>query len=287
MGGQISIELTQERETTLITLYGKAEESRLRDSLLQDHYAAAAIERIDYDFRKLRVTRDGMVSLAFRAKSLDDWTRDFLSRHSFATVLHLGCGLDSRIWRVNPSNQVAWFEVDFPEVIALRGQIFPERPGCESIAASLLDANWVRSVPTDRPTFVIAEGVLPYLPASAVAPLLQSITSHFAQGEIVFDAYSRWGVRMLNYLPAIRATGAQLRWGLDDPLTLEKEVPGLRLLTERPTLGQEQLGRYSWPLRWLTRATCLVPSLQGAGRLLRYRLGDGDRRAEAANYSTK
>jgi hypothetical protein len=38
-----------------------------------------------------------------RAKHLDDWTREFLAAHRRATVLHLGCGLDSRVFRVSAS----------------------------------------------------------------------------------------------------------------------------------------------------------------------------------------
>ncbi|PQO46894.1 class I SAM-dependent methyltransferase [Blastopirellula marina] len=265
------IELTQERETLLITLYGKAEESRLSDSLLQDHFAAGVMERLDYDFPKLRVTRDGMISVAIRSKTLDDWTRDFLDRHPQATVLHLGCGLDSRILRVNPSCEVAWFEVDFPDVIALRQRVIEERPGCRSIGASILDADWLASTPRDRPTLVVAEGVLPYLPAAAVPELFRQITAHFEQGEIAFDAYSGLGVRTLNWLPSIQATGARLRWGLGDPRSLESEVPRLQFVAEETRLDPRQMTRISWPMRTLASLIQLAPPLRRFGRLLRYR----------------
>jgi hypothetical protein len=84
------VTLTREKETLLITLYARAEESRLPGSLLHDHFAAEAVRRIDYDFAKLKVPRDTMISVAMRAKILDDWTRDFIARNPSATVLHLG-----------------------------------------------------------------------------------------------------------------------------------------------------------------------------------------------------
>lgn len=265
------IDLTKERETLLITLYGKAEESRLSDSLLHDHFAASAMERLDYDFPKLRVTRDGMISLAMRSKVLDDWTRDFLKRYPRATVLHLGCGLDSRVWRVNPASEVAWFEVDFPDVIALRQRIYGDRPGCSVIGASILDSHWLQSIPSDRPALIVAEGVLPYLPNAAPPQLFQQITAHFEQGEIAFDAYSRFGVQVLNLLPSIQVTGAKLRWGLGDPRLLETQVPRLKFVTEQTRLDPVQLTRISWPLRTLAKVMHLAPPLRRFGRLLRYR----------------
>lgn len=270
------IELTRERETLLITLYGKAEESRLSDSLLQDHFAAGVMERLDYDFPKLRVTRDGMISVAIRSKTLDDWTRDFLQRYPQATVLHLGCGLDSRILRVNPSSDVAWFEVDFPDVIALRERVIAKRPGCRSIGASILDVDWLATTPRDRPTLVVAEGVLPYLPASAVPELFRQITAHCEQGEIAFDAYSSLGVRTLNWLPSIQATGARLRWGLGDPRSLELEVPRLTFVAEETRLDPDQMTRISWPMRTLANLIHLAPPLRRFGRLLRYRFDSRD-----------
>ncbi len=109
------IALTGAKETLLITLAAKAGESRLPDSLLHDHFAAEAMARIDYDFARLNIDRDTMVGLALRAHVLDGWARGFLARHPAATVLHLGCGLDSRVFRLDPGPEVRWFDVYFPD----------------------------------------------------------------------------------------------------------------------------------------------------------------------------
>ncbi|MCG7325037.1 hypothetical protein [Achromobacter sp. ACRQX] len=47
------IDLTREKATLLITLYAKARESQLPNSVLQDHHAADAVAHIDYDFSRL------------------------------------------------------------------------------------------------------------------------------------------------------------------------------------------------------------------------------------------
>ena len=123
------ITLTQEKETLLITLFAKAGDSHLPGSLLSDRFAAEAIRRIDYDFAKLKVTRDMMVGLAMRARMLDEWVRAFIAANPGASVLHLGCGLDTRVFRIAPPPSIRWFDVDFPEVIALRRRLYPERDG--------------------------------------------------------------------------------------------------------------------------------------------------------------
>ena len=43
-----------------------------------------------------------------------------LADHPDATVLHVGCGMDSRVFRVDPPATVQWFDVDYPDVIELR-----------------------------------------------------------------------------------------------------------------------------------------------------------------------
>ncbi|RVO72342.1 CYTH domain-containing protein [Sinorhizobium meliloti] len=41
-----------------------------------------------------------------------------IERYPEATVLNLGCGLDSRIFRIDPGPGVRWFELDFPDAFA-------------------------------------------------------------------------------------------------------------------------------------------------------------------------
>ena len=159
-----TVALTREKETLLITLWAKAGESLLPDSLLKDRFAAEAAARIDYDFARLKVDRDLMVGLAMRAHTLDGWTRDFLAGHADALVLHLGCGLDSRVFRVDPAGGIDWYDVDYPEVIALRRKLYPGRDSYHLIGSSVTEQGWLEALPQDRPAMIVAEGLLPYLP---------------------------------------------------------------------------------------------------------------------------
>lgn len=51
--------------------------------------------------------------MSMRARTFDDWVRKMLAICQNATVLHIGCGLDSRILRVGASG-VLWYDLDFP-----------------------------------------------------------------------------------------------------------------------------------------------------------------------------
>jgi len=268
-----TVTLTGAKETLLITLYGKAEESRFPDSLLNDHFAADAVRRLDYDFARLSVRHDDMVALAMRAKLFDRVTREFIAGHSDATVLHLGCGLDSRVFRIDPPASVRWFDVDYPEVIALRRRVYPQREGYVMIGSSVTEPQWIAEVPPDRLTLIVAEGLLPYLGQDEVPRLFERLTAHLRSGEIVFDGYSRLGLWLIRRNRLVRATGASLHWSIEDPRELERQVPRLKFVGEYFTYDSAYLGRFSWPGRVAIQIFRAIPTLRKVGRLLRYRFG--------------
>ncbi|HBP2784843.1 TPA: class I SAM-dependent methyltransferase, partial [Pseudomonas aeruginosa] len=96
------ITLTGEKQTLLITLYAKALDSRLDDSILHDRFAEAAVRQIDFDFSRVALGKGNERALAMRSHYFDQACREFLGRHPEGQVLNLGCGLDSRIYRVDP-----------------------------------------------------------------------------------------------------------------------------------------------------------------------------------------
>jgi O-methyltransferase involved in polyketide biosynthesis len=138
----------------LITLYARAMVSRSRNPILADSWAEEAVSRIDYDFESLHVGGLRACLVAIRAKQLDLWTTRFLMDRPDATVLHLGCGLDSRVFRVDPPEGVRWFDVDYPEVIDMRRRLYPQRAGCRMVPASLEQLDWLEVVPGGGSTFV-------------------------------------------------------------------------------------------------------------------------------------
>ncbi|RCG33172.1 class I SAM-dependent methyltransferase [Sphaerisporangium album] len=223
------VDLTGDKETLLATLYGRAAHSRSADPVLRDPLAEQAVDRLDYDFGKLRMRSVDALSVAIRVKTIDRLTAAHLAETPDATVIHLACGLDTRVYRLDPPPTVRWFDIDFPDVIELREHLFPPRPGYTMIGLPATDPAWLDRVPADAPVLVVAEGLTMYLTASEVHDLLSGITARFPSGEIMFDALSRLAVKLGCLEPAIRATGATLRWGIDDPAELAASVPRLRL----------------------------------------------------------
>ncbi len=115
---QVKVVLPDAMETSLIMLYGLAMDARANPSILGDSIAAHACDRVDYDFTRLRSPlvspKDMSVKVAARAAFFDAWTNDFLAAHDEATVLHLGAGLDSRVWRIAPGPACGGTTSTFP-----------------------------------------------------------------------------------------------------------------------------------------------------------------------------
>jgi O-methyltransferase involved in polyketide biosynthesis len=264
--------LTGAPETMLATLYGRALDSRSPRSILRDVAAAEAVSRIDYDFRRTGMNASSAAGVAMRAKQLDDWTADFLDRTPSATVLHLACGLDTRVFRLSPSGGVRWVDVDLPEVVALRSRLLPVPEGdYRLVGASVTEDAWLDAVPVDRPVVAVFEGLSMYLRESEVRGLVERIVGRFPGGELLFDVYGTFGIRIQKLVPAVRNSGATLHWGLDDPAVVTRWLPGVTCVEavrslELPAIADMPAsGRI--PLRIMAR----LPRVKDVGRILRYR----------------
>jgi O-methyltransferase len=270
------VTLTGTQETMLLTLYGKALDSRRPDSILQDHGADEVVQRIDYDFGRLKLTARDLKAAAVRSKSYDLAVRDVLDRSPHCTVLHLGCGLDTRAQRLDPPATVRWYDVDLPDVIELRRRLHPPREGVRMLARSATDPHLLDDVPADEPVLVVAEGLTPYLRAADGVAMLRRITQHFPGGELLLDGYSRLGVRLLRRYPPVRATGAVVEWSIGDPRELERAVPGLEFVDEWWFAEVPEIERHYARLELrLVRLLFRIPAVRRLGRGLRYRFGAG------------
>ncbi|MEU9885984.1 class I SAM-dependent methyltransferase [Sphaerisporangium sp. NPDC051011] len=265
------VDLTGDKATLLATLYGRAVHSRSADPVLRDPLAEQAVERIDYDFRKLRMRPIDALSVAIRVRTIDRLVAAHLAETPDATVIHLACGLDTRVYRLDPAPTVRWFDVDFPDVIELRAHLFPPRPGYTMIGLPATDPAWLDRVPADGPVLVVAEGLTMYLTASEVYDLLRGVTARFPSGEIMFDALSRLAVKLGRLEPAIRATGATLRWGIDDPGDLTADVPRLRLVDQTFYSDVPEVSRLPAGYRAALAVMNRIYFLHRIGGIVRYR----------------
>jgi O-methyltransferase involved in polyketide biosynthesis len=275
---QEKIQFTKEKETMLMTLSGKAMQNQWKNPILHDPWAEEAMRHIDYDMSKTltgvsgwSMWKDiGPTIIATRAATFDQLTKQYLAEYPDATVLHVGCGMDSRVFRIDPPASVQWFDVDYPDVIDLRRQLFPERGGSyHLIGAPLDDLGWLDQVPRERPGLFIAEGVLNYLSETDVKALLNAVVAHFPGGQMIFDICNTMIVKRTG--SNVGGTGATYKWGLDDPEDIKQLEPKLELVKEyRPS---EQVAFARFPAWWraIYRVQELVPTLRRMERPLVYR----------------
>jgi len=174
----------------LIPLYGKAVESRKKISVLLDHKALEIVKKIDYDFESLHFPAKTNTMMCLRAKLMDNYVKGFLKKNKGCTVLHLGCGLDSRSVRIDDP-ETDWYDLDYKEVIDIRRYFFPEADNYHLIPSSVTAPGWIERIPAGKEHYlVVAEGLFMYLKESEIINLLSSIKQRIGHYTLIFDAYS-------------------------------------------------------------------------------------------------
>jgi len=225
LGGSM-IKLTKEKESLLVPLYGKAMDYNKHNSILRDAKAAAIVKDIDYDFASLKIQDKTNVMMTIRAKLIDDYSDQFLAYNQDVMVLHLGCGLDSRVLRLD-HEAAKWYDVDFEEVIELRKLFYEENFTRRMVASSVTESQWIEAMkmPSDQ-CLVIAEGLFMYLKEDEIKTLLERLKDKLGAYTLVFDAYSKATAKRAGKHPSLKATGAVIKWGIDNPVELTTLVEG-------------------------------------------------------------
>lgn len=266
-------ELIGVQKTLSPVLRAKALDNRLRDPILGDKYAEQAMRRLDpeYDTRPFGASQMGLVAVV-RAKAHDDWARGFLADHPDAVVLHLGCGLDARVHRIDPPATVDWYDLDYPAIVELRRQFLPAREHYTLIGASVTDPTWLDRIPRDRPVLMIAEGLVPYLTEADVRRLLTSVVDSFPTGQIQFDTVAVWAWRTSKWDPTLRKYNTRFHCGFDDPAALADWHPRLEYVDEAPMNDSPVLmAKAPANIRRMYRLLNLLPGMKRSTRIVRFR----------------
>lgn len=257
----------------LATLYAKALDADAARPILGDQYAKDAVARIEYDWATTTITPRRAPSVAVRSAHFDNWARQFLAAHPQAAVMHVGCGLDARVYRLDPPAGVRWYDVDYPDVISLRRQVYPDRENYWMLPASVTDPHWLAEIPADRPALFLAEGLTMYLTADDGLALLRRVVDRFGSGELQFDAFNTFGIRTQVINSVVRRSGSTLRWGINGPDGIVGAVPGVRLLAWESVFDSATFDLVSPAVRWLGRAMAVVPTLRTMAQYHRYAFG--------------
>jgi methyltransferase (TIGR00027 family) len=175
-------EITHVSDTALMVAAVRAHETELEDAYFCDPFAArlagergvAILDAMPY----ANVARFG---LAVRTRLIDDLLLEALVSHPITTVLSVGCGLDTRPWRLELPAELRWIEIDFADVLDYKENLMSgENPRCrrERLTVDLnhpAQRSLMHEATGCDPSLMITEGVLMYLPAATVYALASEV----------------------------------------------------------------------------------------------------------------
>lgn len=266
------ITLTEEKETLLIPLFGKAKESRKKHPILVDKKAVEIVNQIDYNFKSLKIPEKTNTMMCLRAKLIDNFVKDFLSNNDENAALHLGCGLDSRYNRIK-NNNVDWYDVDFKDVIDIRRHFYKESHNYHLIASSVTEHEWLEKIPAGKKHYIIiAEGLLMYLKENEIKTLLTDIKNRIGSYTLIFDAFNTYTAKKVKNQPSIKKTGAVIHWGIDDPKELTSWGAGIQFIEEQYFTSNDEVKNLDSLTRTMYKLANLFSMAKKAHRLLIYRI---------------
>ena len=196
------IEKNTVQETLILPLYSRKLCTELYPNLYRDETAVRLLDRIDYDFseaeKKSRslMQRFGALEVAMRQNDLAFEVQAYLKKHPSAAVVNLGCGLDST-GRSCDNGSCKIYNLDFPDVIALRQQLLPAGEREQNIPCDLKDTAWFGKVDASGGAVFFASGVFYYFLTEQVRELVRAMADAFPGGVLVFDAANRTAVKMI------------------------------------------------------------------------------------------
>ncbi|WP_416972460.1 class I SAM-dependent methyltransferase [Streptomyces sp. 4F14] len=221
-------ELGEIQETLLIPLYARAVETRKRRGMLHDPRAVEMVDALEYDFSRFAGARS-LVGANLRTLLFDHWVREFLTAHPSGTVVEIGTGLNTRFERLD-NGTVHWFDLDLPDVAALRRRFFEDTPRRRILSASVTDPSWTQAVrDSPGPHFLVAEAVLIYLDEPGVRAVFDLIAGQLPGAHLALETAGSRMIDRQDTHDVLAKVSARMRWRCDDPRSVEHWRPGLHL----------------------------------------------------------
>lgn len=111
------------------------------------------MNKIDYDFSSAE--EDSTMSNGVIARTLvfDELVEDFIDRNPDCTIVNIACGLDTRFYRMD-NGKLRWYNLDLPETIAVRDQIYQESGRVSTIGISHWILAWADQIDAPRKNVV-------------------------------------------------------------------------------------------------------------------------------------
>jgi O-methyltransferase involved in polyketide biosynthesis len=210
-------------------LWARAKYSQLYPKILSDTEAERLIQKVmanhteaESEFKAMDKFIDEFYGLIFliRARTFDDAIKNFITKYPTASIVNIGCGLDTTFFRVD-NHQIMWYNLDLPEAIAYRQKWLPESDRNCYIAKSVFDYSWFEKANfnPEHGLFCIAGGLFHYFPENQVADLLSAMAEKFPGGELFFDMPSKLGIWIIKQrLRSYGIQGITMHFGLGNPV---------------------------------------------------------------------
>ena len=227
-------------KTLYIPLYGKAYVSH-RGIILRDPTAEAIWAAEGFPLKGKSRSKWLACYMGMRAAVFDRWLAQQMEAQPDAVILHMGCGMDSRIHRVG-TRRHRWFDIDFPDVIAQRKLHYEESENYQMLAADVRDDGWLKAIPAEN-AIVVMEGVSMYLRLKELMDLLARLREHFESVSLLMDCYTEFAAKASRYKNPVNDVGVTQVYGLDEPKILE--AAGLHFSGERDMTPREMVEELS------------------------------------------
>lgn len=242
--GTNEINVGSVQKTLLLPLWGRAVETQKSKPLLIDNLAVSIVESLDYDFTTIADNISALSRLSWVARSIyfDKEISTFLSKYPDATIVNIGCGLDTTFDRVD--NGIAtWYELDLPDVINLRKKFIRENERRIFIPDSVFNDSWYSLIKNKEDVFLLMAGVIYFFDEDKVKKLFKEFSDRFKKVSIVLDYSSKRGIDIANK-QVIRDSGmdaeANLQWGIDNIYELEKWDKNIKIVNNMPMFKQHK-----------------------------------------------
>jgi O-methyltransferase involved in polyketide biosynthesis len=251
-GVDVEHKLTDVPETLLIPLWARAYETALPNPIIRDEKAIEMVSRIDYDFSKFEKVWMSQVGVAIRTEILDEAARTFIAAHPGALVVNLGAGLCTRFSRVD-NGRITWYELDLPEVVALRHKFFAETNHHRLLTGSVADFNWMEQIPRNenQPLLLIGEGLFMYFEEPEVKRIFVELATRFPGAEMLFEILGPFVVGRSKHHDAVSKMDErpEFRWGISSGATCAEWDPRIQFVQEWSYIDRHR-ERFRF-LRWV------------------------------------
>ncbi len=237
MTQKIKVKTDTVEETLLLPLWGRAYETQKKNPRLMDEKAVEIIKSIDYDFSEIEKTQ-GMSQHGWIARSIhtDKMARTFIEKHSAATIVNIGCGLDTTFSRID-NGKILFYELDLPDVIELRKNFYQDSERHQSIASSFLEMEWFDNIIVQDGLLLLAGGVLYYFEEEQIRQFFIAVADHFSTCDFYFDSLSPACLKMAKKA-VLKKGGMGMKqeggWGLKRIKSLESWDNRIKVMDSIP-----------------------------------------------------